>query len=117
MLQAWMQDIDTKGAGQISEACFVRHCCRLGYQGDAKKLFNHYKQEKGRRLLPLRDYDTHAFNAFQRGDLEMLADTNIPQQSLSKMKFLDRQAQCFSQRWARMTTKMDLEDIVKRGEE
>jgi len=114
MLQAWMKDIDTKGAGQISEACFVRHCGRLGYKGNAKKLFNAYKQEKGRRLLPLRDYDTLAFNAFQRGDLEMLADTNISQQNIAKMSFQERQASCFSQRWARHTTKMDLEDIVER---
>lgn len=113
MLGAWMECLDSHGSGQADEAKFTRHCKDLGWEGNPKLLFNNLKKDKSRTFLTLRDYDTQAFNAFQRGDMEMVSEDKSIRANIMEKSFHERQDMCFSKRWSRMQSKMDLKDLAK----
>lgn len=117
MLKSWqsMNSHVGHGSGHIDEAMFTRHCQEVGWDGNAAVLFKDLKEEKGRKFLTLKDYDTQAHNAFQRGDMEMLTEQKPDHHKMAMMNFHERQENAFSQRWARMSAKRDIKDLEKRA--
>jgi hypothetical protein len=84
MLRAWMKGMDTKGSGCVNEKAFVQICEKVGYSGDARKLFRVMQPAQGRTYLTLRDFDTAAYQALSRADFRMLSEPE--QQSVPKDK-------------------------------
>jgi Ca2+-binding EF-hand superfamily protein len=74
MLRAWMKGMDTKGSGCVNEKAFVQICEKVGYSGDARKLFRVMQPAQGRTYLTLRDFDTAAYQALSRADFRMLSE-------------------------------------------
>jgi len=74
MLRAWMKGMDTKGSGCVNEKAFVQICEKVGYSGDARKLFRVMQPAQGRTYLTLRDFDTPAYLALSRADFRMLSE-------------------------------------------
>lgn len=112
MLAVWRESIDTKGCEQVEESTFVQHCKEVGWPGDARSLFLNLKEERSRKFMTLRDFDIKAWNANNRGDMEMISEDNRKVEPAS-LGFNERQEQSFSQRWARMNAKMHRTELDK----
>jgi len=100
LLLAWVKELDKKQMGYVDEHGFVAACKRVGFEGDACRLFKLMKPEAGRRLLTLKDFDTKAYLAFGRGDFRMLSEgegTRKKQdgESCLDLSFEDRQQSAF----------------------
>lgn len=95
MLRAWMKGMDTKGSGCVNEKSFVQVCEKVGYSGDAKKLFRVMQPAQGRTYLTLKDFDTPAYQALSRADFRMLSEpeqSDVPKdKSQLDMTFDERQ--------------------------
>eukprot|EP00931_Biecheleriopsis_adriatica_P099831 TRINITY_DN7460_c0_g1_i1.p1 TRINITY_DN7460_c0_g1~~TRINITY_DN7460_c0_g1_i1.p1 ORF type:complete len:1278 (-),score=287.92 TRINITY_DN7460_c0_g1_i1:32-3865(-) len=103
-LAAWIQALGKDGSGSVDVVQFTRHCKDIGWKGDCTLLFECLKNDKTRKQMCLRDYDIPAYFAWQRGDLEMLADGE--RQDGTKMTFYERQANTFRNRWERAQSKI-----------
>jgi Ca2+-binding EF-hand superfamily protein len=113
LLKAWTSEFDKSGAGHVELESFAKHCKQIGWQGNVQSLFTNLKGDRTRKFLTLRDYDVRAWNAHNRGDLEMVSEEKTPLGQLLKMGFWERQQSCFSQRWARMNAEWDRRDMKK----
>mmetsp|Transcript_15704 Transcript_15704/g.28961 ORF Transcript_15704/g.28961 Transcript_15704/m.28961 type:complete len:1214 (+) Transcript_15704:139-3780(+) len=114
LLASWLQSFDSGGNGQVDEAAFTKHCQDVGWGGDARSLFQNLKEERTRKFLTLRDYDIRAWKAFSRGDMDMVSEDET---RTAHMGFHERQDNCFSNRWARMKSKNDREDLARLAQE
>jgi len=95
LLVGWLKGIDEVGSGVCDQPQFV-HCCeRVGFSGDAKKLFHHMQPEAGRRFITLKDFDTQAYLALSRGDFRMLSEDHSQTKAPLDMTFEERQQQGF----------------------
>eukprot|EP00747_Dinoflagellata_sp_TGD_P027280 gnl/TRDRNA2_/TRDRNA2_132519_c0_seq1.p1 gnl/TRDRNA2_/TRDRNA2_132519_c0~~gnl/TRDRNA2_/TRDRNA2_132519_c0_seq1.p1 ORF type:complete len:1424 (-),score=306.60 gnl/TRDRNA2_/TRDRNA2_132519_c0_seq1:173-3874(-) len=77
MLLGWMKAIDHGGTGCVDEAQFLKCCEKIGYTGNAKKLFRLMKPEVGRHFITLLDIDVSAHNALVRGDFRMITEEGV----------------------------------------
>ncbi|CAE8594012.1 unnamed protein product, partial [Polarella glacialis] len=76
MLLAWVKGCDVGGTGMVFETQWVEACKKVGFTGNAKKLFRLMRPEAGRGFMSLKDFDTKAYKAFARGDFRMLTEEN-----------------------------------------
>eukprot|EP00931_Biecheleriopsis_adriatica_P027604 TRINITY_DN16582_c0_g1_i1.p1 TRINITY_DN16582_c0_g1~~TRINITY_DN16582_c0_g1_i1.p1 ORF type:complete len:1009 (+),score=225.01 TRINITY_DN16582_c0_g1_i1:89-3028(+) len=113
MLAAWMQSLTKDGQSTCDRSTFEEHCQEIGWTGNVKLLFDSLKNDRTRKRLALRDYDVAAFNAWMRGDLDMIADAGMDGDKCS-MTFLERQDNTFRNRWARMVAKQTIAEREER---
>merc|ERR1719487_2376727 len=113
MLAVWRDSIDTSGSGQIDEDTFVQHCRDMDWTGDARFLFQSLKEGHARKFMTLRDYDMKAWDALNRGDMDMLSEERRELGNISRMGFQERQDSAFSQKWARMKAKTDRDNLER----
>jgi Ca2+-binding EF-hand superfamily protein len=71
-LQAWLKYLDKDKNGRLDLAEFTERLQGLGFQLSAKKLFNLLMKDAYKPYLSLPDVDPLAYEALERGDLEML---------------------------------------------
>eukprot|EP00927_Polykrikos_kofoidii_P059504 TRINITY_DN54653_c0_g1_i1.p1 TRINITY_DN54653_c0_g1~~TRINITY_DN54653_c0_g1_i1.p1 ORF type:complete len:1318 (-),score=202.09 TRINITY_DN54653_c0_g1_i1:132-3737(-) len=94
-LLAWVQGFDTKGSGVCKEAQFVKVCAKVGYEGDASKLFKVMQPDTSRKCLTLRDFDTKAYLAMCRGDFRMISERHPNSKRPLDMSFEERMQEGF----------------------
>jgi len=95
ILIGWLKGIDEVGTGCCDLPQFEHCCSRIGFSGDAKKLFHSMQPEAGRRFVTLKDFDTQAYLALSRGDFRMLSEDHTHNKSPLQMTFEERQQQGF----------------------
>jgi len=120
MLAVWKESVNRGGSGHVDEVTFMNHCKEIAWSGCARSLFSNLKEEKMRHFLTLRDYDIRAWNALNRGDMDMLSEEKPSADMLrsrSMMNFYTRQEQSFSQRWRRMNSKLERNDTMRNTSE
>lgn len=72
IMKAWKDGLDTNHNGTVEEHELIERCQELGYEGDAKQLFNYLIGEPSRRFITMADLDPEAMQAFYRGDLRVM---------------------------------------------
>jgi len=78
MLTAWLKCIDAKGVGRVNKAEFAKGCSKVGFSGDAEKLFRAMQPFPWQKFLTLQDFDVKAYKALLRGDFRMLSEAENP---------------------------------------
>mmetsp|Transcript_45972 Transcript_45972/g.82781 ORF Transcript_45972/g.82781 Transcript_45972/m.82781 type:complete len:1206 (+) Transcript_45972:75-3692(+) len=96
MLASWT-DMCKDGNGVIDKATFAAHCKHLNWTGNVGLLYASLKNDRTRKHMSLRDYDTPAHMAFLRGDYEMITESKVEVST----DFLERNSNSFRQRWNR----------------
>lgn len=97
MMLAWVQGLDTKSTGLVSEAQFIACCEKVGFIGDAKSLFKVIQPDASRSFMCLRDFDTKSYHALSRGDFRMMAqqESQTNTKHPLEMTFHERNAEGF----------------------
>merc|ERR1719316_1797728 len=73
MIEGWKRALDFDGNGRLDKDEFVVRVKKLGYEGNAAKLFKYLQPEAGRKFITLDDLGTTEAEALRRGDW-MLSD-------------------------------------------
>merc|ERR1719161_31874 len=68
MIGAWKRALDSDGNGRLDREEFVERVKKLGYKGNAAKLFKMLQPEAGRKFITLDDLGTREAEALRRGD-------------------------------------------------
>lgn len=74
MLLAWLKGVDVKGFGRVDEREFIKSCKKVGFRGDAGRIFHLLKPDTSRKLMSLEDFDIRAFRAYASSDFRMLTE-------------------------------------------
>jgi len=92
MLMAWLTALDVKGTGIVNEQQFVRACNKISFSGDPKKMFRVMQPDITRKFITLKDFDTKAYLALNRGDFRMLSEQPDEARKTAMQKtFMQRQ--------------------------
>lgn len=68
MIEGWKKALDSDGNGRLDKDEFVDRVKKLGYKGNAAKLFKMLQPEAGRKFITLDDLGTREAEALRRGD-------------------------------------------------
>lgn len=68
MIEGWKKALDADGNGRLDKEEFVERVKKLGYEGNAAKLFKFLQPEAGRKFITLDDLGTREAAALRRGD-------------------------------------------------
>jgi hypothetical protein len=90
-LQAWLLGLDLDKNLRLDKPEFIERCNALGFEGDPLKLFDMLLKTKESKYLTLGDVDEKAYQAFDHGDFDMIADA--PKPAPSSLTFTERQEQ------------------------
>merc|ERR1712232_347482 len=69
-----------------------KSCEKIGFGGNAKRLFKKMQPDPGRTFMTLADFDTKSYNAIQKGDFRSLLEEDEPSEKTKKheMTFMER---------------------------
>lgn len=115
LLNAWLSSLAKDGHSAVTKEVFANHCRELGWSGNVSHLFESLKNDTGRRVMFLRDYDVAAAHAYGRGDFDMLTEAGTAPQCVMQMTFLERNQNGFTQRWARSQSKTMIDTRQEMG--
>jgi len=104
MLNAWNTLYDPKKRGLVDKESFIKVCTKVQIDGGAK-IFDMLRTERARANLLLREFDTAAFDAHARGDMNMASDPKHVKETASAplaLSFNERQDGNFAQSWSKV---------------
>lgn len=116
MLLAWVKGLDTNGTGVVTKEEFIAGCATVGFSGDAEKLHKLMQPDANRSFLTLKDLDTKAHHALQRGDLRMLSEgeeKQSPTKSVQELSFYERQQSGFQYQFKEALKVAEREEYAK----
>eukprot|EP00928_Gymnodinium_smaydae_P083223 TRINITY_DN6646_c0_g3_i1.p1 TRINITY_DN6646_c0_g3~~TRINITY_DN6646_c0_g3_i1.p1 ORF type:complete len:2452 (-),score=696.63 TRINITY_DN6646_c0_g3_i1:107-7033(-) len=115
MLLAWCKCFDRRGIGAVSIKDFETACGKMGYEGNAKRLFRWLRPQNDRHTISLRDFDLKAWLCLSRGDFRMTTEPESPSEKrkLTDMTFEERRTGGFFHQIRRGMTASRSEELKK----